>query len=793
MQAVSVDRRDRLLDLVSDLVLFLCLFTNVALQHTVWSSAGLLLLFGAAFVRFCVRPRIYGSVWYLGYGLLIVWGLIGALAGWALDRATALSMCKTLLIDLAFVFSVHQLIVQRRDIERSLLVFLAVCTALLIYVLIRDAKTLLNDRLNLPSGINANDMAMTLCVGYAIAFHRLYSGFVHKDSCRILWSHQIPLLVLLVLFSILVLMTGSRKGLMLLVLLPAGYLLWRDRAHIKRNLFIVAVACILLLVSIFFIPKLYTLIGNRIVRLFQAMLSGDLSIEGSYAERLQFIRKGLEMISERPFTGWGLDCFRLNGVTRETYSHCNYVELLVSGGIPALLCYYAPLCVVLVRIVRRAANQPVLQLVAMLTISSVIMDIMSVTYFERPRLMEIALLLGALRLFDGFARRGERDGTALLRYIKNPFRLFLPFAMRGCFNRMPDERYLKCLYRAMFGKKLDLLCPSGFNEKLNWMKLYDRDMRYPRLADKYAMRSVVQERVGEGHLVPLLGVWSDADAIDFSTLPVPCVLKTTHDSGGVYVLTKGDPAACEKARAFLKRHLARNYALLWREWPYSRVQPRVIAEAFIGGPDGSLPVDYKIQCFDGRAFAVLVRTRREIGNWYFDRGGAPLPVTRFMESNMERAKSVPLPSLTEMVRIAESCSAGYRELRVDLYLTPDGGIKVGEMTLFHDAGFFEDYTEAGDRLLGEQLRLGEQRYAGDQRSPGDRRYPGKQPNPGDRRYAVNPRAPGNLRTPGNLRSTGGQPTPGNQPQPAELSNPADQSQSGDQPDPGATSEATHGA
>ena len=111
MQAVSVDRRDRLLDLASDLVLFLCLFTNVALQHTVWSSAGLLLLFGAAFVRFCVRPRIYGSVWYLGYGLLIVWGLIGALAGWALDRATALSMCKTLLIDLAFVFSVHQLIV----------------------------------------------------------------------------------------------------------------------------------------------------------------------------------------------------------------------------------------------------------------------------------------------------------------------------------------------------------------------------------------------------------------------------------------------------------------------------------------------------------------------------------------------------------------------------------------------------------------------------------------------------------------------------------------------------------
>lgn len=72
---------------------------------------------------------------------------------------------------------------------------------------------------------------------------------------------------------------------------------------------------------------------------------------------------------------------------------------------------------------------------------------------------------------------------------------------------------------------------------------------------------------------------------------------------------------------------------------------------------------------------------------------------------MDEAKAVPLPSLAEMIRIAESCSAGYRELRVDLYLAPDGGIKVGELTLFDGAGFFEDYTEAGDRLFGAALRL----------------------------------------------------------------------------------------
>ncbi|MDD6888559.1 MAG: ATP-grasp fold amidoligase family protein, partial [bacterium] len=187
--------------------------------------------------------------------------------------------------------------------------------------------------------------------------------------------------------------------------------------------------------------------------------------------------------------------------------------MLYGGGLPALLFYYAPLLAVLVRAIRRTGRNAAVQLVSVLTAGYLAMEMFIVTYYERPQLMLIALLLGVCRLA---LCRGEEDGKAPLKYLKNPFRLFLLPAMRGWFDRMPDKPYLCCLYRAVFGKKLDLLCPRGFNEKLNWMKLYDRDERYVRLADKYAMRAVVQERVGEGHLVPLLGVWSDADAIDFS-------------------------------------------------------------------------------------------------------------------------------------------------------------------------------------------------------------------------------------------------------------------------------------
>lgn len=667
-----------------------CLFTAFAFEHTVYSTAGLCLLLLAALLRFCFRPRIYGSIWYIGYALLILWGVTGALAGWAADRSTALAMCKTMCIGAGFVFLLHQLIVQRRNAERSLLVYLLASLAFMLYLAINEREGFLYGRLGYYSNVDPNNVALILSVAFGISFHRLLE--------RKKWYEAIPLPLL----ATAVLLTGSRKGMALLAIVPAACLLWRDRKHLKRNLILLVALLAALCAAMFLIPSLYETIGERLFALVKALLYGDLSIEGSLNERLSLLRQGWEMFSERPLTGWGFDCYRFNGVTRATYSHNNYLELLVSGGVFALLLYYVPLALVIVRAIRRAGQKSVVQLAVVLVLGHVLMELMFVSYFERPQLALIALLLGISRL----AERGgdDRDGTAVFRYIQNPARLFLPFAMRGWFHRMPDEPYLKWMYRAMLGKTPDLDAPKTMNEKLNWMKLHDRDPRYVTISDKYAVRDWIKERVGEQYLVPLLGVWDDPAEIDYAALPQPCVLKTTNDSGGVYFWRAG--AKAEDAKNFLRRHLKRDYAALWREWQYREVPPRVIAETYVGDQTGALPVDYKLQCFDGRAFAVQVCTGRESGKpqyWYFDRGLNPLPITKFMEKHPAPQLVFP-PCMDEMLAVAEKLSAGFAELRVDLYATADG-VKIGELTLFDGAGFFDDYTEAGDLLLGEQLRL----------------------------------------------------------------------------------------
>lgn len=687
--AAGRERWNRALDAASDAALAICLFTTFSFQHTLVSTTGMGLMLLVALVRFAVRPRFYGSVWYLGYALVIAWGAVGVLAGWAIEPATALAMCKTMCVGLGFMLVVHQLVVQRRNAEMSLLMCLLACLATMAYALIGERENLFETRVGSAVNIYPNDLAMILSIGYGIAIHR---------ACeRRRWYELIPALLL----AGTVLLTGSRKGMAMLVLIPAVYLLWRDRRHLRRNLLVLAALLIALAAAVLCIPPLYQVIGVRFVELFRTVFGGA-ETEGSYLERMSLLRQAWAMFLERPLTGWGLDCYRFNGVTRETYSHNNYIELLVSGGVPALLLFYVPLLMELVRAARRAGRNAAVRLVVTVAAGQMLMELLLVTYYERPQLVPIALLLGVSRLM----RRGgdERDGTALWTYLKNPRRLFVPLAMRGLFRRMADEPYLRRMYRALLGRKPDFDHPRTFNEKLNWMKLHDRDPRYVTVTDKLAARGFVESRVGAAYLVPLLGVWERPEQIDFQALPRPCVLKTTNDSGGVYILRDGEDV--RRAVRFLNRHLRRDYASLWREWPYAEVPPRVIAEAFVGGADGALPVDYKIQCFDGRAFAVVACTGRAAGRpqyWYFDRDGRPLPVTRFMERHPAPEMALP-PSLPEMLRVAERLSAGFAELRVDLYDTPDG-VKVGELTLFDGGGFFDDYTEAGDLLLGRQLRL----------------------------------------------------------------------------------------
>lgn len=102
---------------------------------------------------------------------------------------------------------------------------------------------------------------------------------------------------------------------------------------------------------------------------------------------------------------------------------------------------------------------------------------------------------------------------------------------RGFYKTMPDDKYLKRVFKNLTGRTLDLENPQTYNEKLQWLKLNERRPEYTMMVDKYKVREYIKHVLGEEYLIPLLGVWDSPDEIDFNNLPNQFVLKCNHNSG----------------------------------------------------------------------------------------------------------------------------------------------------------------------------------------------------------------------------------------------------------------------
>lgn len=270
---------------------------------------------------------------------------------------------------------------------------------------------------------------------------------------------------------------------------------------------------------------------------------------------------------------------------------------------------------------------------------------------------------------------------------------------------IPDTAYLKYMYKKVTGKKLDLAHPKTFNEKLQWLKLYDRNPAYTKMVDKYAVRQYVKETIGEEYLIPLVGgPWERFEEIDLAKLPEQFVLKCTHDSGSVAICKNKHQFDTTPVRKKFNRALKGNFFYGGREWPYKNVQPRIIAEQYIVGAAGEEIVDYKLHCFHGEMKFVLVCADRtgEEKKVFYDSHWSKLPLKRpGMSSDVE----IPKPQLfDEMIRIARIFSRGIPFLRVDLYEISKK-IYFGELTFFPAGGFEAFEPEEWDEKIGEWLVL----------------------------------------------------------------------------------------
>lgn len=240
----------------------------------------------------------------------------------------------------------------------------------------------------------------------------------------------------------------------------------------------------------------------------------------------------------------------------------------------------------------------------------------------------------------------------VIKYLKNPKLIIIYLMNKNFFFFLSDKLFLKWKFKILMGYKLDLNNPQTFNEKLQWLKLYDRKPTYTKMVDKYEAKEYVKNIIGEEHIIKTLGIYNSFEEIDFEKLPNQFVIKPTHTSGDVYICTDKSNINYKELENKIKKWLKRKYFYIHREWPYKNVKPRIIIEEYLSDlKEGSLPDNYK-----------------------------------------------------EMVAMAKRISKGTIESRIDFY-DINGKIYFGEITFFDSAGFGKFEPNEWDKKIGDMLKL----------------------------------------------------------------------------------------
>lgn len=293
-----------------------------------------------------------------------------------------------------------------------------------------------------------------------------------------------------------------------------------------------------------------------------------------------------------------------------------------------------------------------------------------------------------------------------IKYIFHPRKTLIMLSNKYSFKKVNDKKYIQMKYYLTMNKKLNLEEPKTFNEKLQWLKLYDRNPEYTKMVDKYEAKKYVADIIGQEYIIPTLGVWDKFEDIDFDILPNQFVLKPTHTSGDIFICKDKEKINHKKLKKMVNKWLKRNYYFIHREWPYKYIKPRIIAEKYMETNEQKELIDYKFFCFNGNPKVILVCSERfssdNMCETWFDENWNFLDI---IESNHRVNKKIKKPiNFSKMMEFSKKLSRDIPFIRVDFYEI-NGKIYFGELTFFPAAGFEKFEPEEWDKKLGDMLEL----------------------------------------------------------------------------------------
>lgn len=289
------------------------------------------------------------------------------------------------------------------------------------------------------------------------------------------------------------------------------------------------------------------------------------------------------------------------------------------------------------------------------------------------------------------------------RYLADPYYALGYDLIKSHPNWMSDRFYISVLWKMLMGYELDWKNPQTFNEKLQWLKINDRNPRYSLLVDKVAAKGIVSDIIGEEHVIPTIRVYDSVEEIVPEDLPEQFVLKCNHDSGSFEICQSKDRFDFPSAKARLGDKLKKNFYWNAREWAYKNVEKKVFAEQYVNDLAQDNLVTYKFYCFDGEPKLALATIKNEVF-WenYYDLDFNLLNL--FHGSNNSPSQIERPAHFDEMIEISRVLSKGIPHVRIDLYESA-GGVLFSEYSFYDWAGFNRFEPEEWDRVLGDWLKL----------------------------------------------------------------------------------------
>lgn len=347
---------------------------------------------GAVGVNAMMKGLTPKRTWYfVGMAAFIAYGYWGANYGPELiNKGVSMTMVTSLVLNLVMVYAISQYILWTDKPDKVLRIFELSIFITALITLVASAGSIATGRLGKGTEINANRLALLAVYGINMCMYFMKQ----KGGTKLLWLK-------IIFYVFIVLLSGSRKGLILIVLsvLLVNLIQGGGRAIIK-NIITVAIVVFFLYLLVMKIPVLYNIIGVRVEELI-SLLTDDSTGDQSLIDRQLLIEAGWKLIGKHPWIGYGLDSFKVvsdieGSGNYNLYSHNNYIELLFGGGIIGTALYYLPLLGVLKGLIKNLKNHPCITYILTIFIAKHAIEYAYVSYYERMDTYIIAIILGCL-------------------------------------------------------------------------------------------------------------------------------------------------------------------------------------------------------------------------------------------------------------------------------------------------------------------------------------------------------------------------------------------------------------